>query len=149
MNTDNIRIVTVDDAAFFASHLFKLAFNERAPVTPVHYVAFAQTNPTTFEAVGYYHVDYRAEYALVGGLCVAPHYREKGLGEKLSVFVFAQGGPRKAFFAYMGNPVSVRIALRIGYEATVYPYLFVHWVNPATDTEKARLIAEVAALGPF
>lgn len=149
MNIDNIRIIMVDDAAFFAAHLFKLAFNERIPVTPVHYVAFAQVSPAEFETVGYYHVDYRTEYALVGGLCVAPDYRDKGLGEKLSVFVFEQGGARKAFFSYTGNPVSARIALRIGYEETAHQHLFVRWLNFATDIEKERLIAEVAALGPF
>jgi GNAT superfamily N-acetyltransferase len=146
---DNIKIVAVSDATLFASHLFREAFNQPVPVTPVHYVAFAQLSLTTFEVAGYYHVDYRDEYALVGGLCVEPRYRSQGIGEKLSAFVFAAAGPRKAFFAYMGNTVSVRIALRIGYEATSRQHLFVRWVKPVSEEEKEWLIAEVAAIGPF
>jgi GNAT superfamily N-acetyltransferase len=149
MEADNIKIVTVSDATFFASHLFREAFNQPVPVTPVHYVAFAQLSLTTFEVVGYYHVDYREEYALVGGLCVEPRYRSQGIGEKLSTFVFETAGPRKAFFAYIGNPVSVRIALRIGYEETSRQHLFVKWVKPVSEEEKKRFITEVAAIGLF
>jgi GNAT superfamily N-acetyltransferase len=144
-----ISIVKVDNATFLADDLFRRSFAQPPPRTPVHYVAFAQRAPSTFEVVGYYHVDHRREYALVGGLCVDTRYRNRGLGEQFSRIAFDDAGDRKAFFCYLGNPTSIRIAQRIGYEPTPHQYLMVRWFQSLLEEEKQRLIAEVAVIGPF
>jgi GNAT superfamily N-acetyltransferase len=149
MEEEKIKIVRVDHAAFFIADLFKKSFGAPPPTTPVHYVAFYKSSPSTFEAIGYYHVEDRGEYALVGGLCVDPRYRNKGLGEKFSRIVFEDAKAHKAFFAYLGNPISEAIAHRVGYINTEQKHLMVRWLMPLNDEEKEKIITEVAALGPF
>ncbi|MGH7962712.1 MAG: GNAT family N-acetyltransferase [Candidatus Binatia bacterium] len=149
MDDEKITIVKVSDAAFFIEDLFRRTFAQPSPTTPVHYVAFCKPTPSTFKAVGYYHVDHRDEYALVGGLCVDTQYRNRGLGEEFSRIVFAEAADKKAFFAYIGNPISQAIARRVGYIETRQQYLMVKWVKPLSEDEKERIITEVIAIGPF
>jgi ribosomal protein S18 acetylase RimI-like enzyme len=146
---DNIKIVKVDDAPVFVSHLFRQAFDQPAPVEPVHYVAFAQLSSTTFEVAGYYHADYRDDYILLGGLCVEPRYRNRGIGERLAAAVFDDIGDKKAFFSITGNPVTERMVLSMGYEKTSQQYLVVKWMKRLSQEDRERFTAEVAALGPF
>ena len=149
MEEERIKIVRVDDAAFLTADLFKNSFGNSPPMTPVHYVAFYKVAPSTFEAIGYYHVDHRDKYALVGGLCVDPRHRNKGLGEKFSRIAFEDARAHKAFFAYVGNPVSQAIARRVGYLETKQKYLMVKWMSSLSGEERERIIDEVVALGPF
>ena len=146
---DNISIVTVDNAAVFITDLFRQAFNEHPPRDPTHYVAFAKIGPAQFEAVGYYHVTECGLYGLVGGLCVDPRYRNRGLGETLSRIAFVNLGPKKALFAHLNNSVSVAIARRIGYVHTPHQYLMVRWFGTLPEHEQQAMIDEVAARGPF
>jgi len=146
---DHISIVSVDNAAVFITDLFRQAFNESPPHDPTHYVAFAKTGPAQFEAVGYYHVTECGPYGLVGGLCVDPRYRNRGLGEALSRIAFVNPGRKKALFAYLNNPVSVAIARRIGYAHTQHQYLMVRWFAVLPEHEQRAMIDEVAARGPF
>ncbi len=92
---DNISIVRVDKAAVFITDLFRQTFNQSPPPDPTHYVAFAKIGPARFEAVGYYHVTEYGPYGLVGGLCVDPRYRNRGLGEALSRIAFVNHRPEK------------------------------------------------------
>jgi GNAT superfamily N-acetyltransferase len=87
VSAGNIQIIKVDDAAVFIADLFQQTFGAPPPSFPTHYVAFLKKGSATFEAIGYYHVTYGSEYALVGGLCVDRHYRNKGIGEKLERIV--------------------------------------------------------------
>ncbi len=146
---DNISIVTVDNAGVFVTDLFRQAFNESPPRDPTHYVAFAKIGPARFEAVGYYHITECGPYGLVGGLCVDPRYRNRGLGEALSRIAFVNPGPKKALFAYLNNPVSVAIARRIGYVHTQHQYLMVRWFVALPEHEQRAMIEEAAAHGPF
>ena len=145
----DISIVRVDHAAVFITDLFRQAFNQSPPHDPTHYVAFAKTGPAQFEAVGYYHVTECGPYGLVGGLCVDPRYRNRGLGEALSRIAFVDPGPKKALFAYLNNPVSVAIARRIGYVHTRHQYLMVRWFVTLPEHEQQAMMDEVAARGPF
>jgi hypothetical protein len=142
----SIQIIKVDDAAFFIADLFQQTFGAPPPSFPTHYVAFFKRGAATFEAIGYYHVTYGGDYALVGGLCVNWHYRNKGIGEKLERIVFADAGETKAYFAYVGNPARAR---RVGFIDTQYHHLMVRWMKPLPQDEQERMIAAVAALGPF
>lgn len=163
MEEDRIKIVKVEDASFFIEDLFKRSFGDPPPRFPVHYVAFYKTTPATFEAIGYYHVTYREEYALVGGLCVDTRFyrklrvakqlalqrRNRGVAERLVRAAFEDVGERKAFFAYVGNPLSKAIIRRVGFIDTEHKYLMVKWMEPLCEAERKRIIAEVAAIGPF
>ena len=146
---DNISIVEVDNAAVFITDLFRQTFDQSPPREPTHYVAFAKIGPARFEAVGYYHVTECGPYGLVGGLCVDPRYRKRGLGETLSRIAFVNLGAKKALFAYLNNPVSVAIARRIGYVHTRHQYLMVRWFVRLPEQEQRAMIDEVAAHGPF
>jgi len=149
MEEEKIKIVSVNDAAFFIADLFRSSFGDPPPTTPVHYVAFYKTAPSTFASIGYYHAYLCGEYALMGGLCVDPRYRNQGIGERLARFAFADAADAKAFFTYVGNPVSIAIVRRIGYVETRQKHMMVKWLQPLSEAEKERLMTEVIARGPF
>lgn len=149
MEDNALSIVSVDNAAVFITDLFRLAFNETPPQDPTHYVAFCKIGPSQFEAVGYYHVVECGSHGLVGGLCVDPRYRNRGLGEALSRIAFVDPGSKKALFAYLGNPVSIAIARRVGYIHTAHEYLMVKWLTRLVEPEQEAIIRDVAARGPF
>lgn len=139
-------VTKVDDAVPFVDALFRATFGDPTPTIPTHYVAFARDPSGRLDAVGYYHVSYAGEYALVGGLCVAPALRGRGIGELLERYVYRDAGDTKAYFAHVGDP---RRAERVGFVATEHPHLVVCWMQRLPDEEQRRLIARVAALGAF
>lgn len=141
-----IFVARVEDAAPFVDHLFRATFGDPTPTVPTHYVAFVRTEPGRFVAVGYYHVSYCGEYALVGGLCVDPRMRRRGVGELLERFVYQDAGETKAYFAHVGDPARAR---RVGFVDTAHPHLLVCWMVDLPPEERQRLIETVAALGPF
>lgn len=141
-----VRIERVDDPKYFIGDLFRRTFSGSPPSTPVNYVAFFAEGCGRFRAVGYYHVSYRGEFALVGGLCVEPEVRGRRVGELLERRSFENLGGAKAFFAHVGDPAR---AMRLGYERTPHPHLVVRWMTPTSPEERERLIAEAAAVGPF
>lgn len=144
---DSIFIVRgLEGASRLAADLFQEVFGGAPPAEPLHYVAFEHLSPGRFAVAGYYHVTYRDDYALVGGLCVAPAYRGRRVGERLERAAFAEPRGAKAFFAHVGDP---RRANRLGFEDTRHPHLVVFWVRPLSPEEGERLIDTVAALGPF
>lgn len=149
MATGEIAIIRVDNAAYFIGDLFRQSFGDLPPKEPIHYVAFSHVGPVTFEAIGYYHIYHHGEYALMGGLCVDPRYRNRGLGERLVRIAFEDAGEAKAFFAYAGNPISINILRRVGYVDTRQKYMMVKWLKPLVQEEQERIVAEVAAIGSF
>jgi GNAT superfamily N-acetyltransferase len=142
----DVFVAKVDDAAPFVEHLFRAVFGDPTPSLPTHYVAFVRTAPGRLAAVGYYHVSYCGEYALVGGLCVDPVMRKRGVGELLERFVYQDAGDTTAYFAYVGDPARAR---RVGFVDTGQPHLLVCWMKDVAPAERERLISTVAALGPF
>jgi len=144
---ESLRIVKgLEDASFLVADLFQAVFHTAPPREPLHYVALQRMAPSSFEVAGYYHVTHREDYALVGGLCVDPRYRRRGIAEKLERIAFEDPGDAKAFFAYVGDPKRAR---RVGFADTRHPRLLVSWVVPLPEVEQARLVDRVAALGPF
>ena len=135
-----------DDVSFLVEDLFRATFGDAPPTTPEHYLALAPTGGGRFETAGYYHVDRREEYGLVGGLCVAPRFRRMGIAERLERAQLADVGGVKAFFAYVGDTAR---AMRVGFLETPHEHLLVYWTEHARPEDKPRLIEEVAALGPF
>lgn len=141
-----IFVSRVDDAAPFVGDLFARVFRAPVPAMPTHYVAFHRIEDGRLEPVGYYHVSYCGEYALVGGLCVATDFRRRGVGELLERYVYRDAGATRAYFAHVGDPTRAR---RVGFVDTGHPHLVVCWMAEPSEEERHRLIAEVAALGPF
>lgn len=135
-----------DDVSFLVADLFKATFNDPPPAEPVHYVAIDRTGPSRFFVAGYYHVTYRREYALVGGLCVAPEYRRRGIGERLERIALEYPQGALGFYAHVGDPAR---SARVGFRATQHPHLVVNWVQATTPDDQARITEEVAGLGPF
>ncbi len=139
-------VTRVEDGPALAGDLFHQIFGGTPPRHPRHYVAFSRKIDGLFRVVGYFHVDFEAEYALVGGLCVDPAFRGRGIGQALELAPESEADGALAFFAYAGNPSR---ATRIGYQPTDHPNLLVKWLAPSAEDEQARFIAEVAARGPF
>jgi hypothetical protein len=136
----------VDEAGPFAGDLFRRTFGHPAPTIPTHYVAFQRCTDGRLAAVGYYHVSFCGVYALVGGICVEPALRRRGIGDMLVHASFRDRGDATAYFAYVGDP---KRSMRLGYVPTGSPNLMVYWWKAVSAEEQARLIAEVAAIGPF
>ena len=149
MEEKPIKIVKISDASFLAEELFQRCFGQSPPDFPIHYVAFDRVAPQTFKVVGYYHITHCGAYVLVGGLCIDDEYRDQKLGRALSAIAFEDAGAAKAFFAYLGNPVSRAVAYRVGYVDTPHQYLMVKWLVGLSQEEQRQLMAEVAKLGPF
>jgi len=143
---DAIVVTKVDDPRPFVAELFRRTFGDLVPTAPTHYVAFCTTASGVVEAVGYYHVAYCGEYALVGGLCVDQRMRRRGIGEKLERYVYGDAGATKAYFAHVGDPTRAR---RVGFEDTGKTHLVVCWIRDVPEDERDHLIAKVDALGPF
>lgn len=149
MEETRLKIIKVSDASVLAEELFQRCFGQPPPDFPIHYVALDQLAPQTFKVVGYYHITHCGAYVLVGGLCIDEAYRDQKLGRALSAIAFEDAGAAKAFFAYLGNPVSRAVAYRVGYVDTPHQNLMVKWLARLSDEEQQQLIAEVAKLGPF
>ena len=149
MEGERVKIIKVSDASSLAGELFQRAFDQSLPDFPIHYVALDYLRPQTFKVVGYYHITHRGAYVLAGGLCVDEGYRDQKIGRALASIAFEDAGKAKAFFTYVGNPVSLSIVYRLGYVHTPYQHLMVKWLTDASQEDQEQLIAEVAKLEPF
>lgn len=141
-----ICIERVTNGAFFVTDLFREVFAQPAPTDPVHYVAFVKQPDGSFQVGGYYHVDYKGPYALVGGLCVDPRFRRFGIGKMLELAAFENVGSADAFFAHVGDSTRAR---RVGFEDTGRPHIVVRWMTSLDESQRHAAIDAVAAMGPF
>ena len=146
LETAGIRIERFEDASFFIDDLFRKSFGQPPPGSPMDYVAFCRLDPSTFKTVGYIHMIEFEDYGLVGGLCVDPEFRHKGLGSRLLNHVQIDIGGKKALFVHTENPT---IARQCGYKSTNRQYLMVKWIQSVSGREQETLIDEVAKIGPF
>lgn len=145
-----LRIVELgSDAEFFAGGLFLECFGQKLPEEPVHYAAFLRERGGDLRCVGYVHVTRRARYGLVGGLCVDDRFRKRGIGEALLRRTLVDVHGLDALFSYTGRSASVSLVLRLGYQRTNHPRLFVKWSETAPAGDRDALMEEVAALGMF
>ncbi len=145
-----IRVILVDDPPLEARALFARAFDGHSiPDSPRHYVAFCPDTNGEDQFAGYCHATWCGEYALMGGLCVNPDFRHKGVGHALERVLMEDTGPNKAFFSHTGNPTVVRMNARLGMEHSGYPNLMVKWTQDLSGPEKARILKEVHEIGPF
>lgn len=54
-----------------------------------------------------------------------------------------------AWFGYCGDAKAMAVDLRAGYVRTRHPHLIVKWFRDIPKDEQERLIASIAAIGPF
>jgi hypothetical protein len=146
---DRVRIIETQDASFFAENLFQEAFGQSPPPQPSNYVALYpdSRDRSAFHLVGFIHVEHVVdEMGLVGGLCVDNQWWGRGLRERLLISVEKREKREKAFFVYTDDP---GLASECGYHALPHPFFLGKWVEPLLPEEKARLIGDAIAIGPF
>lgn len=149
MKEPALEIARVDHAPFLFAELFRSIFDDPPPPTPAHYAAFVPLGEDTFRTVGYCHVEEAQDFALLGGLCVAPDYRGRGIGERLVAAAIAGTKGSKGFFGYTGDPAAVRINIKLNMEHTAHEHLMVRWLRQLDASERESIVERVAAIGPF
>ena len=164
--TDYLRTWEVHDASVVAGPLFKKGFNQEAPTYPRHFVLVYSPPPdsedTTPRVVAYAHQRPFDEVYLGGGMVAdAAAYRkmpkwlfeqvkaEGGLATIVSKGSISMLGDSPASFGHVGEPRARAADLRTGYEDTGVEHLMVYWRKALPLDQKQRLIAKVAAAGPF
>jgi hypothetical protein len=141
--------------------LFRKSFNAPAPDYPRHFVALYKRAGVE-RVAGYIHyLGFDSGVFLCGGLCVDTRiYRLLSSGERkavaavgsLSRWLIADSiaalGRKRAVFAFTGDRRSRKDAFAVGFIPTPMHSVLVQW-HDAAESERAALIARVAAQGPF
>ena len=112
--------------------------------------------------IAYFHEVSKGGAHLVGGLCVDERvYRvfpkwlrdqvhdEGGLATIMTNGTVALLEGNAPVFGHIGDLRSRQAALRAGFGDTDDAHLMARWRAPLSDEEKRRVVAQVAALGPF
>jgi hypothetical protein len=159
---DIIRVEEVADAEFFIGDLFRRRFGSDPPNYPRSFVAFYQPVRSRLEAVGFVHYLGHEDSYLCGGLVIDERrYRRMplehrmvikaagGIAEKMLRVTFARLADAPAIWGYVGDRLSERVNLRVGFRHTEDKYILVCWNKDLPAEEKAQRLARVAALGPF
>jgi hypothetical protein len=159
---DIIRVEEVADAEFFIGDLFRRRFGSDPPNYPRSFVAFYQPVRSRLEAVGFVHYLGHEDSYLCGGLVIDERrYRRMplehrmvikaagGIAEKMLRVTFARLADAPAIWGYVGDRLSEKVCLRVGFRHTEDQYILVCWNKDLPAEEKAQRLARVAALGPF
>ncbi|MFO1310488.1 MAG: hypothetical protein U1F41_00320 [Burkholderiales bacterium] len=162
-----LHIRRFDDAAYFAGPLFEESFRSAFPVPPAgagwaQYVAFYRWDGDRIEPVGFCNYLPFEELWLEGGLCVRrgfyarldPTHAEQcraagGVAQLIMEQAARDLAQCDAWFAYIGDPQSLKVCTRIGYEPTGRGYVMVKWFRSLPPERRNAWIERVAALGPF
>ena len=158
-----IWVEEVDDAEPAAGALFRRAFGHPIPTFPRHFVGFGRDARGVPQVAGYVHYTaWETTAWLCGGLCVdsdayaraapedaAQWKRAGGIGEIILRETFALLRDRPAIFGTCGDPKQWQHDLNVGFEPAGPPLLLVHWTRPLPESERQRLIAQIAALPRF
>ena len=159
---DIIRVEEVSDAEFFIGDLFRRRFHGDPPNYPRSFVAFYQPVRSRLEAVGFVHYLMFEDSYLCGGLVIDERrYRQMpsehrkaiknagGIAEKMLRITFARLVNAPAIWGYVGDTLSEKVNLRVGFRHTAHKYIIVCWNKELSPEEKEQRLARVAALGPF
>lgn len=171
---DRLLVQRSDHADFFAADLFQRSFGHPFPVAPregdsaapsAHwhqYVALWKNDDQSVATVGFCNFIRHDEVYLEGGLCVDTRFyrsltREHrdacraagGIAEIMKRAAERDLDDAVAWFGYCGDPKAWVVDMRTGYVPTEHPYLIVKWFRKVDPAERARLIANISALGPF
>jgi hypothetical protein len=159
---DIIRVEEVADAEFFIGDLFRRRFGSDPPNYPRSFVAFYQPVRSRLEAAGFVHYLAHDDSYLCGGLVIDERrYRQMpadhrkviraagGIAEKMLRVTFARLADAPAIWGYVGDKLSEKVTLRVGFRHTEDRYILVCWNKDLPAEEKAQRLASVAGLGPF
>jgi peptidoglycan/xylan/chitin deacetylase (PgdA/CDA1 family) len=161
-----LRTWEVNDAQRVAGELFRRAFNHEVPGYPRHFVLVHSREPGSGEppeVVAYVHHTAReGGVYLCGGMCVDERaYRrfprwlfeaardQGGLATIVTRDSVDLLGDCTAVFGHVGEPRARAADLRTGFIDTDREHLMVIWRKAFAESEKRRLVDEVAALGSF
>ncbi len=158
-----LQIRECDDGATRAESLFRRRFGDPPPDIPHHVLALHRGSDGVEAVVCYVHFTAVDEILLGGGACVdnrAMRRMEAPLREAIheggglyrmtldwAVRHFASS--HAAIFGYCGDALAERVDLAAGFERTGHAHLLVHWTREVDAAERARLIAQAHAIGPF
>jgi len=166
---ERFHVQRFDNASYFAAPMFQAIFHQAFPEPPAdaspswaQYVAFFRWNEDQVEPVGFCNFLPYENLWLEGGLCVRRNFYAR-LPRGLSEECRATGGVAQlimeaaakelddctAWFAYVGDPQSLKVCTRCGYEATNRKHVIAKWFRECSPEDKRALIERVAALGPF
>ncbi len=164
---ERLHIRRFDNAAYFAGPLFEESFRSAFPVPPegagwAQYVAFYRWSDDRIEPVGFCNFLPLDVLWLEGGLCVrkgfygrlgSPHAEQCRAAGGIAQLIMEQAARDlagcDAWFAYIGDPQSLKVCTRVGYEPTGRQYVMVKWFRNLPAERQAAWIERVAALGPF
>lgn len=158
-------VLEVDDAEPVAGSVFRRRFKtDSFPENPRHYVAFAVMEDGSLLSIGYVHYTIWEGCALCGGLVVDDrHYRKlpKPLRHTLqdaggiAELLLRQSFERLpkgtiAIWGHVGDKLSQKVCLRVGFEKTDKQFLLVVWKKEdLTQDEKETWIDRAFAITPF
>jgi hypothetical protein len=155
-----VAILEVGDAARSAGTLFQRIFSATIPDFPRHFILVPADAPAA-PALAYVHYTQCGDGWLAGGL-VADSMRLRRLDRGTLEAVRREGGFSEwlmratcaalhgaAVFALIGDRRSEAVNVRVGFEKTAHPHLFVLWKGAPSPRERERLIARVVAVGTF
>jgi hypothetical protein len=145
-----------------AQRLFQAKFQQPPPDFPEHFVVGVD-DAAGRRVLGYVHYSRFEDVYLGGGLCVdTAALRSLTVAQRLaikqagSVSEMLMGTAKRflhqrcvALFGYVGDAKARLVDFRAGYVETGRPFLIVNWCQALSETEKAAIIAKVAAVGPF
>ena len=156
----------VHDATRVAGGLFRKCFGHDIPTYPRHFVLVYSPPPEVTErepcVVAYVHQSPLEDVHLCGGMCVDERaYRrfprwlfeavreQGGLATIVTRDSMGMLGASLASFGHVGEPRARAADLRTGFVDAGPPHLMVMWLRQLSDVDKERLVARVAAHGPF
>lgn len=157
-----VRVVEVDDCAFYAGDLFRRAFGTGPPDFPHHFVALYRAAAGTFSTVGYLHCSVVDELCLCGGLAedaravrrMPPDHQLalRNGGNIASLLVgaaCARFGDLPALWA-MARDAHLRAPfLAAGFAPVATEEHLVRWQRALAPADRDELVRRVTALGPF
>lgn len=163
MRAAALDIREVADGGFQARELFRRHFGDEPPAIPHHVIAFERAADGAATPVCYVHFTPLGDLLLGGGACVdrramrrmTPVLREAiraggGLYRITLEWAVRHFAPtHKAIFGYCGDALAERVDLAAGFERTGHRHLLVHWTRDLDEAERARLVAQAHAIGPF
>ena len=174
--TESIEVIDLENAAFFASDLFRESFGHDFPApqndvaNPGHgsgrtwhqYVAFYKWTETHLEPVGFCNWIRLGDVYLEGGMCVRrnfyrrlpkDHWAEcKRLGGVAQIIMESAVNTLNdadAWFGYCGDKKARLVDMRVGYRPTRHTFLIVKWFRDLPRQRQEELENQIAAIGPF
>ena len=153
---NDIYVIRCDTVSRRSIEMFQKNFRADPPDTPIHYEGRVKISGMDF-VWGYVHYTECADFVLAGGLVVdSIIYRKMtpsqqdivrnggGLGDILMKTACSKFS-NKPIFAYIGEPRSRQLNIRVGFTLVSAPHLFGKFNQPISE----EVLKQVIDVGPF